>query len=154
MRRRIRPFRAGFRRSRQGLRSVPGRTQRRSRSAFRPPRRLIRRTGRRLLIGSSLAILLFGDQALKLNQVDLARIEQQTGRTPDQLTEEELLAAMEALNIERLELTEEEAILVEKSGGRQRLPGGCPKCGAPLGREQRILDPAQRYQCRYCGALI
>ena len=154
MRRRIRPFRAGFRGSRRGLWNGFGRARRRSGSAFRPARRMIRRNGRRLMIGSSLAVLLFGQQAIKLSREDLDRIEQHTGRTSKQLTEEELFAAMEALNIKRLELTEEEAILVEKTADSRRLPGSCPRCGAPLRREQSILDTAQGVECSYCIALI
>ncbi len=58
---------------------------------------------RRLRRGTA-ALLLFGAAAIKLRQDDLARLEAATGHAVEDLTEEQLLAAMKKLGINRLEL--------------------------------------------------
>ena len=150
MRRRMRPFRPGFRGHRRGFR----RPLRRAGAAFRPTRRRIRRRGRRLLLGPSLAVLLLGRGAIKLQRADLDEIERHAGRPADEMTEDDLFAAMEALDIERLELTAEEAILVEKSAAGRSISGPCPRCGAPAGHAAPAGKHTRRIECRYCGTLL
>jgi len=56
-------------------------------------------------------LLLFGGSATaayKLRQQDVRLIEEETGSSARELSEEELLAAMEKLGIEKLELTDED----------------------------------------------
>ena len=62
------------------------------------------------------AILLIGGTtaAMKLSQRDIRRIEKDTGKSADSLTEEELLAAMKKLGIKKLELTDEDEAAIEK----------------------------------------
>ena len=62
------------------------------------------------------AILLIGGTAaaMKLSQRDIRRIEKDTGKSADGLTEEELLAAMKKLGIKKLELTDEDEAAIEK----------------------------------------
>ena len=61
----------------------------------------MRRTGLILLLGGTAA-------AYKLRRSDVQEIETRTGQSADDLTEEELLAAMNKLGIQKLDLTEED----------------------------------------------
>jgi hypothetical protein len=54
--------------------------------------------------------------AVKLTQKDAQKIEQHTGTPPDQLTEEELVAAMEELGIQSIELTDDDRAIIEEAG--------------------------------------
>lgn len=51
----------------------------------------------------------------KLASRDVQRIEQQTGKSADDLTEEELVAAMEDLGIEKIELTDDDKAEIRKA---------------------------------------
>jgi len=82
--------------------------------------RRIRRRTRRLILGAG-AILLIGGTAaaIKLSQPDIRRIEVHTGKSADDLTEKELLAAMKKLGIQRLELTAQDEAAIEKAGAEE-----------------------------------
>jgi hypothetical protein len=55
--------------------------------------------------------------AVKLSQNDAARVEQHTGASVEELTEDELVAAMQELGIQSIELDEnDKAIIAEESG--------------------------------------
>ena len=62
-----------------------------------------------LLVGGTAA-------ALKLARRDVRRVEVHTGRSADDLTEEELLDAMERLGIRKLELTGDDEAVIERAG--------------------------------------
>jgi hypothetical protein len=49
----------------------------------------------------------------KLSQKNAQKIEEHTGKPPDELSDEEVEAAMEELGIEEEELTEEDRLAVE-----------------------------------------
>jgi hypothetical protein len=51
--------------------------------------------------------------AVKLSQKDAERIEENTGTPPEELTEEELVAAMEELGIQSIELTDDDQAIIE-----------------------------------------
>lgn len=96
----------------------PRRLLRRGLIPFFGPRRFLWRRGlwgRWRWVGPFL-LLLFGSQALKLHQRDVQTIEGDTGKRAEDLTEEELRAAMKRLGIQRLELTDEERAAVEGAG--------------------------------------
>ena len=51
--------------------------------------------------------------AVKLSKKDSEKIEQHTGTSADELTEEELVAAMEELGIQSIELTDDDKAIIE-----------------------------------------
>jgi len=55
--------------------------------------------------------------AVKLSQKDTDRIEEQTGVSAEELSEEELIAAMEDLGIQSIELTEDDQAIITEQGG-------------------------------------
>ena len=74
-------------------------------------RRMRRRRRRRIiLVGGLVAV-----GAHKLSQKDVERVEEHTGKTAEELTDEELDQAMDDLNIEKQEMTDEEWDQVEKA---------------------------------------
>ena len=54
--------------------------------------------------------------AVKLSKQDAERIEEQTGTPAEELTEEELVAAMEELGIQSIELTDDDRAIIEDAG--------------------------------------
>ena len=54
--------------------------------------------------------------AVKLSQKDAERIEEQTGTAAEELSEEELVAAMEELGIQSIELTDDDQAIIEDAG--------------------------------------
>lgn len=88
------------------------------RAVRRNVRRDIRRTRRRFLrrrrlMRGSFAILFFGAAAYKLRQSDVERIETETKRPAEDLTEDELRAAMQRLGIQKLELDDEDESAID-----------------------------------------
>ena len=53
--------------------------------------------------------------AVKLTQKDAKKIEEHTGTSADELTEEELVAAMEELGIQSIELTDDDKAVIGKA---------------------------------------
>jgi len=56
--------------------------------------------------------------AVKLSQKDSDRIEEQTGASVEELTEEELVAAMKELGIQSIDLTDEDKAALAAEGGQ------------------------------------
>ena len=67
---------------------------------------------RRFLVGG-FTMLLVGGAAYKLGQSSVQQIEQHTGKPAEQLTEQELEAAMDELGIEEEELTAQDMAAIE-----------------------------------------
>jgi hypothetical protein len=55
--------------------------------------------------------------AVKMSKKDADRIEEHTGASVEELTEEELIAAMEDLGIQSIELTEDDQAIITEQGG-------------------------------------
>jgi hypothetical protein len=60
--------------------------------------------------------------AVKLSQKDSQRIEEQTGASVEELTEEELVQAMKDLGIESIDLTDEDKAAVNAEGDQAAEP--------------------------------
>lgn len=61
--------------------------------------------------------------AVKLSQKDSQRIEESTGSSVEELTEEELVAAMKDLGIESIELSDEDKAALAAEGGQADVGG-------------------------------
>ncbi len=61
-------------------------------------------------------LLAGGAVAYKLSKKDADKIEEHTGTSVEELSEEELVAAMEQLGIQSIELTEEDEAVIAKQG--------------------------------------
>jgi Flp pilus assembly protein CpaB len=55
--------------------------------------------------------------AVKMSQKDAQRVEEHTGASVEELTEDELVAAMKDLGIQSIELTDEDKAAVVREGG-------------------------------------
>jgi len=89
----------------------PGRGPAR-RSVMRRHRRMRRRMRRRMLIGGAV-ILAIGSSATKMSQSEVQQVEQHTGMKAEDLSEEQLDAAMSDLGIEGQEPTDQEIAMLE-----------------------------------------
>jgi hypothetical protein len=93
------------------------------------------------MIGGSYAVY-------KLTQHDIERIEQETGKPAENLTEEELKNAMRNLNIRKMELTPDDAIQIEHAANETATEAKkfCLYCGAQLGSKANY--------CTNCGQKV
>jgi hypothetical protein len=69
--------------------------------------------------------------AVKLSQKDTQRIEEQTGASVEELTEEELVQAMQDLGIQSIELTDEDKAALASDS--EQPPAEAPVSAAPAG---------------------
>jgi hypothetical protein len=85
--------------------------------------------------------------AIKLSKQDADRIEAQTGVPVEELTEEELVAAMEQLGIQSIELDENDQAVITDQG---EAPADAPAAAAPAAQpapaepEPSYLDELER----------
>ena len=98
---------------RRGARRTVRRTSRRT--TRRTTHRVRRRRRRRILVGGAVLLAVGGAAygAYKLSQPDVERVEQYTGKDADDLSEEELIDAMDKLGIKKMELTDEDKAAIE-----------------------------------------
>lgn len=90
-----------------------------------------------LLVGGMVVLAAGGTAAaVKMSRQDAQKIEQQTGTPPNELTEEELKAAMQELGIQSLELTDEDKAAL---GGQS---GGATTASAPSAQSTQPVAPA------------
>lgn len=109
----------------------------RRRAARRTGRRTARRTShrvhrrrrrrrRRIIIGGAVmvtaAAAAYG--AYKLSTQDVERIEEKTGSSVEELSDEELQGAMKDLNIQPQEMTEEDKAALQAQGGAEGVQAG------------------------------
>jgi hypothetical protein len=99
-----------------GRRRAARRTSRRTarRTTHRTARRMRRRRRRRILVGGMVLLAVGGAAygAVKLSQKDAERIEEHTGASVEELSEEDLVAAMEELGIQSIELTDDDKAII------------------------------------------
>lgn len=79
---------------------------------MRRRRQMRRRMRRRMMIGGAV-ILAIGNSATKLTPAEVQQVEQQTGKKAEDLTEEQLEAALTDLGIEGQEPTDQEVAMLE-----------------------------------------
>ena len=100
---------------RRGARRTGRRTARRT-TRRRAGRRHRRRRRRRVLVGGAVLVAAgaaaYG--AYKLTQPDVDQIEQHTGQSVEEMSEEDLVAAMEELGIQSIELTDDDQAIIAK----------------------------------------
>lgn len=103
-------------------RRTPARSARRT--IRRMQRRRIRMRRRRILLtGGLVAIAVKGtSNAIKLSQQDAQRIENHTGQKPEDLSEEQLEAAINDLDIETQELTDADVAVIEAADAEPAAP--------------------------------
>lgn len=108
------------------------------RSVRRMQRRRVRMRRRRILLtGGLVAIAVAGTaSAVKMSQKDAQRIEAHTGKKPEDLTEQELEAAINDLDIETQELSDADVAAIESAEAE-------PAAQAPAAAAPAQPAPAQ-----------
>jgi len=93
------------------------------------------------MIGGSYAVY-------KLTQHDVERIEQETGKNAEDMTEEELKTVMRNLNIRKMELTPDDAIQIERAANETTIETKrfCVYCGTQLNANAKF--------CPSCGQKV
>ena len=88
--------------------------------------------------------LLYDVMAYEFYRNDVQRIEEETGKPANELTEEELVTAMKRLDIKKLELTPQD----RKNIANSQLPDTkyCIQCGTKL--------PSKAVYCSQCGKKV
>ena len=109
--------------ARRGARRTARRTTRRT--VHRTHRRRRRRRRRRILVGGMVVLAVGGAAygAVKLSQKDAQQVEEYTDSSVEELTEEELVAAMKDLGIESIELSDEDKAALAAEGGQAEVGG-------------------------------
>lgn len=77
--------------------------------------------------------------AVKLTQQDAQRVEEHTGASVEELSEEDLIAAMEELGIQSIELTDDDQAII--AGEEESAP---PADAPPAPAEESYLDELER----------
>ena len=96
-------------------RAVRRRTRRRTRRQVRRVQRVHRRRRRRRILVGGAVLLAGGYAAYKLTQKDTERVEEYTGKPAEDLTEEELVAAMDQLGIKSIELDDNDQAYINQA---------------------------------------
>ena len=78
--------------------------------------------------------------AIKMSQRDAQRVEEHTGASVEELSEEELVAAMEDLGIQSIELTDDDRAAVAYEGDQ----AAAPQPAAPASAGESYLDELER----------
>lgn len=132
---------------RRGVRRTARRTGRRTgrRTARRVTRRR-RRWRRRIMVGGFVLLAGAGTAAaIKLSQKDAEKIEQHTGAGVDELSEEELVAAMQDLGIKSIELNEDDQAVLTQEAGQEPAAAVQPTApAAPAAPDESYLDELER----------
>ena len=142
--------------ARRGARRTARRTTRRR--VRRTRRRVRRRRRRRILVGGMVLLAVGGMAygAVKLSQKDAKRIEEHTGESVEELSEEELVQAMKDLGIESIELSEEDKAALAAEGDMAKVDGAtvtykgqpratpAPAAAATVAAEPSYLDELEK----------
>jgi len=111
------------------------------RTTRRTVRRVHRRRRRRIMVGGMVLLAVGGAAygAVKLTQNDAQRIEEHTGASVEELSEEELIAAMEDLGIQSIELPGDDQAVISRE------PEVTSSAAAPASSEEEsYLDELER----------
>jgi hypothetical protein len=107
-----------------------------------------RRWRRRIVVGGMVLLAAGGTAAaIKMTQKDADRIEQHTGASVEELTEEELVAAMEDLGIKSIELDDNDRAIItaeEDQAAPAAQPVQAAPPAAPPEPEPSYLDELER----------
>ena len=120
-------------------RRVVRRTARRT--TRRTARRVMRRRWRRRILVGGMVLLAAGGTAaaIKMSQKDAQRVEEHTGTSVEELTEDELVAAMQDLGIKSIELDDNDRAAIAHETGE------APPAAAPGAEpEPSYLDELER----------
>ena len=134
------------------MRRGPGRRGAR-RTVRRMQRRRIRMRRRRMMLaGGMVAIAVAGTAtAIKLSQKDADRIEQHTGKKPEDLSEAQLEQAMNDLEIDTEELTDAEVAAIEAADAAPApVPPSAP-AAAPAPQQDYIEELKKLAELRDMG---
>jgi ribosomal protein L12E/L44/L45/RPP1/RPP2 len=103
---------------------------------------------RRIMVGGFVLLAAAGTAAaIKLSKQDADRIEEHTGVPVEDMTEEELVAAMEQLGIQSIELDENDQAIITDQGAAPAAPGTAVPAAqpaAPAEPEPSYLDELER----------
>ncbi len=107
------------------------------------------RRRRRIIRHRQAAIFLLAGAAaaVKVSNADVERIQHATGKSAEELTDHELLAAMERLGIEPLDLDRNDQSAMKMP----KLAAQCPSCGYPLTVERAHWAGPMSAKCPACN---
>jgi len=106
-----------------------------------------------ILVGGMVAIAVAGTaSAIKMSQQDADRIEQHTGKKPEDLTEEQLEQALTDLNIDTEDLTDAEVAAIEAAEAESTAPAAAPPA-APAAQGDYITQLERLAELREKGII-
>lgn len=82
--------------------------------------------------------------AIKLTQKDADQIEQHTGSSVEELSEEELVAAMQELGIKSIELDDNDQAIIADQSDQAAAPPSAPPQESYLDELERLADLRER----------
>lgn len=111
------------------------------RAGRRSGRRVTRRRMRRRIMVGGMVLLAVGGGALaiKMSKKDADKIEEHTGESVEELTDEELVAAMKDLGIQSIELDDDDKAAIAKETGQAPPPAAQPT--APAAAAAAPVEP-------------
>jgi len=110
-------------------------------------RRMARRRSRRILRGLATILAIGGTAAvIKLTNQDVSKIEKASGKSVENMSESELNASMQKLNIKPMNLSEEDQDIVDQSESEEEQVRYCSHCG-------QQMDITAKF-CEKCGNKI
>lgn len=123
------------------------------RAGRRSGRRVTRRRMRRRIIVGGMVLLTVGGAALaiKMSKKDADKIEKHTGVSVEELTEEELVAAMKELGIQSIELDDNDKAAIAKETGQAPPPAAQPT--APAAPAAAPVEPQATPEGSYLDEL-
>lgn len=125
---------------RRGARRTGRRTARRT--TRRTAHRMRRRRRRRIMVGGMVLLAVGGAAygAVKLSQKDSDRIEEHTGASVEELSEEELVQAMKDLGIQSIELDENDQAAIAQETGQAPPPAPAPTAAPAAAAPQAVPE--------------